>query len=93
MICPEAETKLFVTASDEVRALRRWQELRDAGEEITAEEVLETLRARDQRDAERADAPMTMAEDATVLDTSEMSIEDAVTAATELVAQRLEQTR
>lgn len=91
VICPEAEVKLFVTASDEVRALRRWQELRDAGEEITAEEVLETLRARDERDAGRADAPMTVGVDATVLDTSEMSIEEAVAAATELVAHRLEQ--
>ena len=91
VICPEAEVKLFVTASDEVRALRRWQELRDAGEEITVAEVLETLRARDERDAGRADAPMTVGVDATVLDTSEMSIEEAVAAATELVAHRLEQ--
>lgn len=90
VICPEAEVKIFVTASVEVRALRRWQELRDAGEDITAEEVLKTLRARDLRDAERADAPMTVAEGATVLDTSDLSIEDAVAAATDLVAHRLE---
>lgn len=78
VICPDAEVKLFVTASDEVRALRRWQELRDAGEEITAEDVLETLRARDQRDSERSDAPLSVAEDAVVLDTTHLSIEEAI---------------
>ncbi len=81
VICPDAEAKLFVTASDEVRALRRWQELRDAGEEITAEEVLETLRERDARDSARAAAPLKPAGDAIVLDTTALSIEAAVAAA------------
>lgn len=78
VICPDAEVKLFVTASDEVRALRRWQELKDRGEKIAPEEVLANLRERDARDAGRADAPMLAAPDAIVLDTSELSIEDAV---------------
>jgi len=82
VICPEAEVKLFVTASDEVRAARRWKELSEAGEEIGVEEVLADLRARDERDAERSDAPMTAAGDALMLDTTVLSIEEAVARAT-----------
>lgn len=89
VICPDAEVKLFVTASDEVRALRRWQELKDAGEEITAEEVLATLRERDARDSERSAAPLKPAGDAVVLDTSDMTIEEALAAAGAVVAKRM----
>lgn len=88
VICPEAEVKLFVTASDEVRALRRWQELHDAGEDITAEEVLAAQRERDARDSARAAAPLRPADGAVELDTSEMSIDEAVAAAVALVARR-----
>lgn len=89
VICPDAEVKLYVTASDEVRALRRWQELRDRGDDITAEEVLAALRERDARDAERATAPMVAAADAVTLDTSRLSIDDAVAAAGKVVATKL----
>jgi len=88
VICPEAEVKLFVTASDEVRALRRWQELHDAGEDITAEEVLAAQRERDARDSARAAAPLRPADGAVELDTSKMSIDEAVAAAVALVARR-----
>jgi CMP/dCMP kinase len=81
VICPEAEVKLFVTASDAVRAARRWRELKEAGEDVAVEEVLEQLRARDARDAGRADAPMSAAAEAVLLDTTVLSIEDAVAAA------------
>ncbi len=78
VICPEAEVKLYVTASDEVRAERRYLELSAKGQDVTPEGVLEDLQARDKRDSERATAPLKAAEDAILLDTSELSIEDAV---------------
>ena len=86
VICPQAEAKLFVTASDTVRAARRHAELVARGEDVTLEAVLEDVRARDARDADRATAPMRPAASAHVLDTSEMSIEAAVAAAIDIVA-------
>ncbi|QIE40544.1 (d)CMP kinase [Rhodobacteraceae bacterium SC52] len=79
VICPGAEVKLFVTASDTVRADRRWRELADPS--LTRDAVLEDLRARDRRDSERAAAPLRPAQDAVVLDTSQMDIDAAVNAA------------
>ena len=76
VICPEAEVKLYVTASPEVRAHRRWLEV--GGD---AAEVLAEVRERDARDMGRADAPLRPAEEAEILDTSEMTIEAAVAAA------------
>ena len=76
VICPEAEVKLFVSASAEVRASRRHKEV---GGDLA--DVLREVIERDQRDANRADAPMRMADDAVLIDTSEMSIEQAVAAA------------
>ncbi len=81
VICPDADVKLFVTASPEMRARRRWKEL---GGDYQA--VLGELRARDRRDAGRAHAPMQPAPDALILDTSRMSIEQAVAAAADQVA-------
>ncbi|MCA0044184.1 (d)CMP kinase [Celeribacter litoreus] len=78
VICPDAEVKLYVTASDEVRASRRHQELIGKGEDVTFEQVLEDLRERDERDAARATAPLKPADDATVIDTSDMTIDEAV---------------
>ena len=86
VICPEAEVKLFVTASPEVRARRRWVEL---GEGADLEQVLTEVKARDARDMGRADAPLRPAEDAVMLDTSALSIEEAVAQAVALVATRL----
>ncbi len=81
VICPEAQAKLYVTASDEVRAGRRYAELVERGIETTPEKVLLDLRERDARDSARATAPLKAAEDAVVLDTSGMSIDQAVAAA------------
>ncbi len=89
VICPEAEVKLFVTASDTVRARRRWGELSEAGEDISVDEVLADLRARDERDAARADAPMTAAGDALLLDTTVLSIDEAVAEASAHVERAL----
>ncbi len=81
VICPRAEVKLFVTASAEVRAKRRLDELVARGLEVDFQTVLDDVRARDARDAERAAAPMVAADDALILDTSEMSAEAAIAAA------------
>ena len=81
VICPEAEIKLYVTASAEVRAHRRWLEV--GGE---AAQVLAEVRERDARDMGRADAPLRAAADAVVIDTSELSAEDAVKMACDRVA-------
>jgi cytidylate kinase len=85
VICPGAEVKLFVTASDQVRAERRFLELvaKDAG--VTRDGVLADLRARDARDSERDTAPLKPAGDAVLLDTSEMDIDAAVAAAVDIV--------
>lgn len=89
VICPDAEVKLFVTASDEVRAGRRFRELREKGYDTTYEAVLADLKARDARDAGRADAPMKPAGDAVLLDTSTLSIEEAVARAAAEIEKRL----
>lgn len=81
VICPDAEAKLFVTASPEVRAERRYLELVEKGMATSRETVLADVRERDARDMERAEAPLRPAEDAVIVDTSEMSIEAAVAAA------------
>lgn len=78
VICPDAKVKLFVTASAEVRAERRYLELNAKGDPSTREEVLADVQARDARDMERVEAPLKPAEDAVRIDTSDLSIEDAV---------------
>ena len=85
VICPEAQVKLFVTASDEVRAERRYLELAAKGQDVTREGVLADLRARDKRDRERDAAPMVAADDAVILDTSAMSIDEAVAKAVAVI--------
>ena len=85
VIAPGAEVKLFVTASPETRAARRHAELAAAGDGRSLAEVLEDVRARDARDAGRADAPLVQAADAVLIDTTTLSIEQAVErAATEV---------
>ena len=84
VICPEAEVKLFVTASPEVRAHRRWLEI--GGDEA---QVLADVMARDRRDSERETSPMRPATDALILDTSEMTIDEAVAMAIAAVDAKL----
>lgn len=91
VICPDAEVKLFVTASDEVRAERRFLELTERGRATTREAVLADLRERDARDSERSAAPLKPAADAVLLDTSDLSIEEAVARAIDVVSARLPQ--
>jgi len=93
VICPEAEVKLFVTASDDARAHRRWLELVEAGHEVTEKQVLANLRDRDARDAGRDAAPMVAATDAILLDTSELVAEQAIELAFGIVETALERSR
>jgi cytidylate kinase len=81
VICPNADAKLFVTASADVRAERRYLELVGKGTEISRETVLADVKERDARDMERAEAPLKPAADAVLIDTSNLAIEDAVAAA------------
>ena len=90
VICPNADAKLFVTASAEVRAERRLGELAARGMTVHLEDVLIDIRARDQRDAGREVAPLAKASDADLLDTSKMTVEEAIAAAIELVQAKLE---
>lgn len=89
VICPEAEVKLYVTAEDQTRAERRLAELAPADPDLTLADVLDDLRARDRRDSERAAAPLKPAEDALVLDTTHLSIDEAVATAIAAVELRL----
>lgn len=85
VICPDAEAKLYVTASAEVRAKRRFSELQDRGVETSYDDVLEDVRARDARDMDRAAAPLRPADDSLTIDTSELTIEQAVATAIEAI--------
>jgi cytidylate kinase len=85
VICPDAPAKLFVTATPEVRAERRWKQLAGQGEAVSFDDVLADIRRRDARDGGREAAPMRPAEDAVLLDTSEMTIEQAADAARRIV--------
>ena len=93
VICPEAEVKLYVTASDEVRAARRHAELVEKSPGLSVAAVLADLKARDARDTERKVAPLRAAADAVLLDTSAMTVDEAVAQAVALVDQRLRASR
>ncbi len=86
VICPSADLKLYITASDEVRASRRHKELIDKGVTAIYAEILADLKVRDQRDQSRSAAPSRPAEDAFILDTSTMSAEAVLDKALSLVA-------
>ena len=85
VIAPEADVKIFVTASAEMRARRRFRELAAKGEKITLDAVLAAIRERDRRDTERAVAPLKPAPDAVLLDTTDLDIEAAFRAALSIV--------
>jgi cytidylate kinase len=85
VVCPDADVKLFVTASPEERARRRWKELTESGANAVQADILTDLRIRDARDSERAVAPLRRAADAHLLDTTELDIEAAFRAAVELI--------
>ena len=85
VIAPWAPAKLFVTASPKVRAERRWRQLTGQGEAVTFEDILADIQRRDERDSGRAASPLVRADDAVLLDTSEMTIDQAADAARRMV--------
>lgn len=85
VIAPDATVKLFVTALPEVRARRRWLQLINRGEHIAFEDMLSDIIRRDERDAGRGAAPMVQAQDAALLDTSDLDIDAAFDAARRIV--------
>lgn len=89
VIAPHAPVKLFITARPEVRAHRRWLQLVKLDPALTEAEVLEDIRIRDERDSSRSSAPLEMAEDALLLDTSDLGIDAAIATARSLVKSRL----
>jgi CMP/dCMP kinase len=89
VIAPEAQVKLYVTASPEVRARRRQQELLGRGMNVHFDDVLADIHARDERDSTRSAAPLKQASDALLLDTSGLAIDEAIAEALGLVEERL----
>jgi len=89
VIAPGADAKLFVTATAEIRAQRRVRELLERGMPAHYEDVLLDIRARDERDAHRAVAPLHQAADAILLDTSDLAADEAIAEAIRLVEERL----
>jgi cytidylate kinase len=85
VICPDADVKLFVTATPEERARRRYLELKQAGITVSEQEVLADIRRRDERDKNRAAAPLRKAPDAYLLDTTNLDIDAAFRAAVDLI--------
>jgi cytidylate kinase len=85
IICPDADVKLFVTASLAERARRRWLELESRGERTDLEALTAQIAERDRRDATRAEAPLIQAPDAHLLDTTGLSIDEAARAAIRII--------
>lgn len=93
VIAPEAEAKLFVVASVPARAERRFKEMQAAGKAVSLAEISADLEARDKRDRERAEAPLVAADDAVLLDTSDLGREAAIAAAIAIVESRRAEAR
>ena len=88
VVCPDAEIKLFLSASAEVRAKRRQKELQEKGICAIYEDVLNDVKKRDERDSSRATAPLKPAEDALILDTSDLTIDDVFARAIDFINQK-----
>lgn len=90
VVFPEAELKLFMTASTEVRAKRRQAELREKGEEVALDEIMKNLEERDRIDSTRDESPLIKVEDAIEVDTSNLLFEEQVQKVLDLALQRIE---
>lgn len=88
VILPNADVKVFLTASADSRAARRYKELIKKGSEISFNEVLSDMKLRDEQDTKRAAAPLKTAEDAVYLDTSDMSFDESVDAVAKLIIEK-----
>ncbi len=85
-VCPDAEIKFFVTASAEVRAKRRFDELSEAGKTADYEVILKDIKERDERDSNRSTAPLKAAEDALIIDTSDLNAKEVFQKALDFIA-------
>ena len=88
VVFPNAQLKIFLTASVEERALRRYKELVAKGQDVDLAQLKEDIASRDKQDSERAISPLRQAEDALLLDTSDMNIEQVTTRILQLVEER-----
>ena len=88
VVFPEADVKFFLTAGEDVRAARRYDELAERGEDISLEDVLRDIQRRDRQDATRALAPLRKADDAIELDTSQLDVHEQVGAVIQVVEER-----
>ena len=89
VVLPNATVKIFLTASPEARATRRWKEYQSKGMPNTYEEVLADVKQRDYQDTHRAAAPLKQAEDAVLLDTSELNFEQSLDAMKQIIARKI----
>lgn len=89
VVLPDATVKIFLTASPEARATRRWKEYQQKGVEVSYEEVLADVRQRDYQDTHRAAAPLKQAEDAVLLDTSALDFEQSLDAMKQIIAKKI----
>ena len=89
VVLPDATVKIFLTASPEARATRRWKEYQQKGVEVSYEEVLADVRQRDYQDTHRAAAPLRQADDAQLLDTSEMNFEQSLKAMKKMIVEKV----
>lgn len=89
VVLPDATVKIFLTASPEARATRRWKEYQQKGVEVSYEEVLADVRQRDYQDTHRATAPLRQADDAQLLDTSEMNFEQSLEAMKKMIVEKV----
>ena len=89
VVLPDATVKIFLTASPEARATRRWKEYQQKGVEVSYEEVLADIRQRDYQDTHRAAAPLRQADDAQLLDTSEMNFEQSLEAMKKMIVEKV----
>ncbi|MGI9377943.1 MAG: (d)CMP kinase [Tsuneonella suprasediminis] len=89
VIAPDADVKLFITATVDARAMRRWKEMQTRGNRITLDEIAEELRRRDERDSGRKDAPLRVADGAYLIDTSELTVDQALAAAIDATEEAL----
>lgn len=93
VVCPDADAKLYITASTETRARRRFLELRESGTAVEEWQVYDDIVERDTRDRERISAPLRKAEDAYLLDTTNLGIDQAFKAAVDLIEAALRRSR
>ena len=90
VILPDAPVKIFLTASAKTRAERRYRELKEKGQQVTLEGVLADIQARDRQDTTRAVAPLRQADDAVLLDTSALDLEQSIAAVLRIIREKTE---